>query len=147
MIFKAYIKELPQNDSNIFKVRVPFLEDNTKKEVLFDALLCNQPGEYSGYKIGDCVFVVFENDKLNTPVILGKLYTGITNDISSYHVVNNLNVTGTVKLPKNTALGDYSARDIFSILQQVSAEGGSGGSNFNYILYAEWEDSSDGGTV
>ena len=76
MIFKAFIKELPKND-NKYVVRVPALEDNTTREMVLSALLCNQPGEYAGYKVGDVVFVEFENNKLDVPIILGKLYTGI----------------------------------------------------------------------
>ena len=74
MIIKSYIKALPNQGSNVYKVRVPFLEDNTNREMIFDALLCSPPGEYYGYKVGDCVYVEFEDDKLNIPVILGKLY-------------------------------------------------------------------------
>jgi len=49
MLTKAYIIQLPKQGNNIYKVRVPFLEDNTGTPMFFDALLCNQPGQYNGY--------------------------------------------------------------------------------------------------
>lgn len=138
MILKAFIKELPKKDSNVYRVRVPFLEDNTNHEMVFDALLCNQPGEYYGYKVGDCVFVIFENDKMNTPVIMGKLYTYPQEDSTSYHVVNELNITGKVTLPNDTVIGGYSAQDFFKLSQGAGASGG--GAALSYELFATWED-------
>lgn len=120
MILKAFITKLPDSGDNRFKVRVPFLEDNTTNEMVFDALLCNQPGEYNGYKIGDCVFVSFENEKLNTAIILGKLYIEDDMNVSNYHVVNELNVTTKVTLPEDTKIGGYSADDIFQIYQSIN---------------------------
>ena len=78
MVFKAIIKSLPK-DNNKYLVRIPPLEDNTTKEMILPALLCNQPGEYGNYKVGDVVFVEFENNKLDVPVIIGRLYTGVVN--------------------------------------------------------------------
>lgn len=119
MILKAFITELPYGDENIFKVRIPFLEDNTTNEMIFDALLCNQPGEYSGYNVGDCVFVSFENEKLNTPIILGKLYVSQDKELPTYHILNELNVTGRATLPENTVIGNYTLSDILNSAQQL----------------------------
>lgn len=137
MIIKSYIKALPDYGSNVYKVRVPFLEDNTNREMVFDALLCSHPGEYYGYKVGDCVYVEFEDDKLNIPVILGKLYIGTENESTTYHVVNELNVTGHVTLPPNTQIGDYNAADFFTLFQGgVTNNSGSGMGD--YILIDTW---------
>ncbi len=136
MILKAFIKELPEQGKNIYKVRIPFMEDNTNHEMVFSALLCNQPGEYNGYKVGDCVYVIFENDKMDVPVIMGKLYTGADEKIENYHVVNNLNVTGTVTLPSNVKIGGYTTNDLFELTQ--GSNNSSGGASLDYILYGEW---------
>ena len=119
MVLKAFVIKLPQSDDNMFKVRIPFLEDNTTNEMVFDALLCNQPGEYNGYNVGDCVFVSFENDKLNTPIILGKLYVNQEGELPTYHILNELNVTSRVTLPENTTIGNYTLGDILNSAQQL----------------------------
>ena len=62
---RAYIVQIPENNDNHFKVRVPFMEDNTGEEAIYDALLCVSPTSYNGYSVGDVVFVTFENNKYN----------------------------------------------------------------------------------
>lgn len=138
MILKGYIKNLPQKGSNIFRVRIPFMEDNTSREMIFDSLLCNQPGEYGGYEVGDCVFVIFENDKFNTPIILGKLFIDENDLVRSHHIVNNLDVTGHVNLPVTTTVGGYSINDIFKLQQQVTSTRGGGGIPYDYELIGTW---------
>ena len=125
MITKAYIVELPEQDSNIFKVSIPFMEDNTSSDAIFDALLCNSPIEFNGLKVGDCVFVGFEDDKLNTAIILGKLYTDVPNYSSVYGLMNELNVTQKATLPLDTKIGNFTAQDLFNLYQGVA--NGTGG--------------------
>lgn len=122
MILKAYIVQLPDEGSNEYQVRIPYFEGNTNREVIYSALLCNQPGEYDGYKVGDCVFVGFEDTRLNVPIILGKLYTE-KEDVASSHTVSNLNVTGSITLPADTKIGGYSTVDIFKNAQKESNTG------------------------
>jgi len=123
MILKAYIVQLPDKGSNEFQVRIPYFEGNTNREVIYSALLCNQPGEYDGYKVGDCVWVGFEDTRLNVPIILGKLYVEKEEEIASSHTVNNLNVTGSITLPADTKIGGYSTVDIFKNAQKESETG------------------------
>ena len=142
MILKAYITELPKRDDNIFKVRIPFMEDNTTNEMVFEALLCNQPGEYKGYNVGDCVFVSFENDKLNTAIILGKLFVSEDMELPTYHVLNELRVTSKVSLPENTLIGGYSANDMFKLYQSIdniTSSPLSADSNILYEILEEWD--------
>jgi len=118
MVFKGIIKELPK-DNNRYLVRIPPLEDNTTAEFILPALLCNQPGEYGNYKVGDVVFIEFENNKLDTPVILGKLYTGVPEEGLGYFKIDRLEVTGNLVMPDNTKLGGYSAEDFFNLYQRA----------------------------
>ena len=118
MIFKAIVKELPK-DNNLYLVRIPPLEDNTTREMLLPALLCNQPGEYYNYKEGDVVFVEFENNKLDTPVIIGKLFTGAKEDSRGYFKIDRLEVTGKFEMPDDATLGGYSVKDFFGLYQRV----------------------------
>lgn len=123
---KAYIYEMPEKDSNIFKVNIPLMADNVNDEAIFDALLAVQSGTYNDYKVGDCVFVDFEDDKYNTAIILGKLYTDVPEENDAYGLFNQLNVTGSAVLPEDTKIGKYSTQDIFNLYQGV--ENGTGGS-------------------
>lgn len=146
MILKAYIIELPKKDDNIFKVRIPFMEDNTTNEMVFKALLCNQPGDYKGYRVGDCVFVSFENDKLNTAIILGKLFIEEEEEVPTYRVINELKVTSKISLPNNTTIGGYSANDFFSMqqnLDKINSGAILSEPNLLYDVISEWTDEED----
>lgn len=92
MILKAIIKKLPDYEDNHYIVRIPFFEDNTKTEAEFSALLSYTPGIYGNYNVGDVVFVSFENEKFNIPIILGKMYvpSDLTKDGIGYGNFNIL---------------------------------------------------------
>ena len=113
---KAYITAKPEEGDNIFKVNIPLMADNVSEEALFDALLCSN-GNYNDYNVGDCVFVSFEDDKYNTAIILGKLFTDVPKNNTAYGLFNELNVTGSVTLPEDTKIGQYSPQDIFNLYQ------------------------------
>ena len=133
---KAYIKELPEEGSNIFKVEVPLMEDNTGTEAIFDALLCTTPGNYKGLKVGDAVFVEFEDDQYNTAIILGELFTEIPTKSTAYSVLNELRVTDAASLPPNTRFGDYTAQDIMNLYNKG---GGAGTINDDDLKqYVQW---------
>ena len=140
MILKAYITEIPKIGDNIYKVRIPFMEDNTTNEMVFDALLCRQPGTYYGYKVGDCVFVSFENDKLDVPIIFGKLFVDIDEDEPTFQIVNDLRVKDKIDMPDNTTLGGYSSTDIFMLTQKAvnDEENGTNNSSLNYSIIGTW---------
>lgn len=120
MLTKAYIKALPENGDNVFKVRVPLYEDNTGQEAIFDALLCTDPSSYNGYSVGDAVYIQFEDEYLNTAVIMGKLYVDTPTESSSYNLVNELKVTDYASLPPTTKLGDYTAQDLVNLYNAAS---------------------------
>lgn len=105
MFTKALVVETPENEDNHYKVRIPIFEDTTGDEVIFDALACHAPGVFNGYNVGDCVYVAFEDAKLNIPVIIGRLYVEEQDDYSK-GLFNNLSVTGRVQLPMDTTFGD-----------------------------------------
>lgn len=129
ILTKAYITEIPEKGSNIFKVNVPLMQDNVSDEAIFDALLATTPGSYNDYKVGDCVFVDFEDDKYNIAIILGKLFTEVPEENNAYGLYNQLNVTGSAVLPENTYIGKYTPQDIFNLYQGV--ESGVGGGSIN----------------
>lgn len=122
ILTKAYITELPAEDSNIFKVRVPMMEDNTEGEAIFDATCVQIAGIYNTYNIGDCVYVSFEGDEITNAVILGKLMSAdeTPNGNGQYNTTEDLVVADRAELPENTTIGGVSVTEI---LQKVNAFG------------------------
>lgn len=125
---KAYITEVPSEDSNIYRVRVPLMEDNTETEAEFEAILSHSPGIYKGINVGDCVIVTYEDDKYDTAIILGKLFTEIHKSENVFGKFDQLEVTGNVILPQDTKIGNYTTQDIFNLYQGVDMKEGGGGS-------------------
>ena len=121
MIIKAYIVSVPENGKNDFKVRIPFLEGNSPEPAIFSALLCCMPGESNGYSVGDCVFIAFENNKKNTAIILGKLYTGEVDSTTSL-VVDNITVKTKANLPSSTKIGIFGEKEFFKLSQLEPTE-------------------------
>jgi hypothetical protein len=121
MITKAIITELPK-DNNEYKVRIPFLEDNTGTEMIFTAYLCDTPNIYSSYKLNDVVYVIFEDNKKDIPVIMGKLFVDKSDDSNSEAIFNELTIKNKINLPTETSVGKYSISDIFGLQQKVSSK-------------------------
>lgn len=140
LVTKAYITELPEEDSNIYHVRIPVMEDNTESEAVFEAILSHSPGIYKGIEVDDCVIVTFEDDKYDMAIILGKLYTEIPDNEMAFGQFNQLEVTGSAVLPEDTKIGRYTPQDIFNLYQGVEMkEGGSGSINPDDLKqYVQW---------
>lgn len=106
MIVKGLIKSIDYSDNSCM-VRLPVFETAaTKSEVVLKAVMLSQPGMYNGYAEGDVVFVDFENDKLNQPIIIGKLFLGPAkeNTAPTALSVANLTVSKSATLPIDTKL-------------------------------------------
>ena len=108
MIVKGLIKSINFSD-NSCRVRLPVFETAASQgEVVVTAIMSIQPGLYNGYNEGDVVFVDFENNRLNQPVVVGKLYLGsakeTTAKASGSLSVSNLKVSSNATLPIDTKL-------------------------------------------
>ena len=125
---KAYVTKVPENGDNIFKVNVPLMMDNTETEAEFNAIVASSAGIYKGIEVGDCVIVDFEDDKYDMAIILGKLFVEVPNSTSAVGLFNHLEVTGSVVLPQDTKIGNYTPQDIFNLYQGVDLKEGGGGS-------------------
>lgn len=92
--------------SNTCTVRIPLFETvNTVLPVIVDAVFAIAPGAYNGYKVGDRVWVAFEQNRANSPVIIGKMYLGATGehaDGGGALTASDLVVSNSAKLPGNT---------------------------------------------
>ena len=120
MFTKALVVSKPEPGSNIYKVRIPLFEDTSGTEIIYDALCCHAPGVYGGFNAGDCVYVSFEDAKLNIPVIIGRLYINERDDYSKGYF-NNLEVSNFAHLPMSTVFGDnLTISTLNSALQYMS---------------------------
>lgn len=106
MLTKAIIQSIDYT-KNICRVRIPLFETAARnvKMIEAEAQLNIVPGIYNSYKTGDIVFIGFEENKIDLPVILGKLFVSASSEESSYRgnlSGNSLVITETAQLPYTT---------------------------------------------
>lgn len=116
-------------DTNLCLVKLPTLEGaGNKNKIELHATMMLPPGIDAGYEVGDVVFVSFVDNTLGRPMVLGQLYRGPgkgtkidklgnLNDNSlgcaktmtcenftskDTAICNNLEVTGSTKIPQGT---------------------------------------------
>jgi len=100
---------------NTCTVRMPFFETAGNDEIIGTATISNTPGSYNGYKVGDVVWVAFEDNKLDTPVVIGKLYLGVDvekNDPRGAINVESSITTKNASIPADTKLSSASDIDV-----------------------------------
>ena len=106
MLTKAIIQSVDYT-RNICRVRIPLFENASRNTNIIeaDAQFSVVPGIYNSYKTGDVVFIGFEENKMELPVILGKLFVSASDEAGSYRGSlsgNSLAVTDTAQLPYST---------------------------------------------
>ena len=134
MITKAIIKKLPSGAytedgkivyNNKFDIFVPiFLNagENTNSKSCaanMKATLCYEPGNVNNYKVGDAVFIAFEDNRMSKPVIIGKLYKGYEDTDTNLSTNDVLKVSSQASLPSNTTIGDISGEDLAKLFRLV----------------------------
>lgn len=115
MITKAFITKVPDKDRNKFSVRIPLLEETGNKLSInheYLATLSNTPGNTRGYKVGDAVFIGFEDNSFSSPVILGQLFLSKKYETTAFEYLNSLEVTESAILPGNTTIGGLNFTDL-----------------------------------
>jgi hypothetical protein len=105
MLIKGIILSIDANGNNC-SVELPTFENVSGDKAIADAVFAIPPGESNGYKVGDVVIVGFELEKLNKPIVVGKLYTGVETESTATGSVkcNTLRVSNSATLPGSTAL-------------------------------------------
>lgn len=115
MITKAIIKSKPAIGGTKYTVYIPLLRTATDEEVdaTLSATLCYTPGISNAFSVGDVVFVSFEDNLYDKPVILGKLYTGQETSSPTQILARTIKVTDKFSLENHSSVfGDSSVEEI-----------------------------------
>lgn len=105
MITKAIIQSI-NAASNRCIVRMPLFETAANKNpVTAEALINIPPGLFNSYEAGDVVFIAFEENAIEKPIVIGKLFRGV--DIESdirggAAVLDSLKVRSSATIPSST---------------------------------------------
>ena len=107
MIVKGIIKSIDYT-GNTCTVRIPVFESAANEnEVVVPATLSTLPGIYNGYKEEDVVFITFENNDYDMPIVIGKLYLGVENEKNDPRgaiVCNNITAAQPISIPISSQL-------------------------------------------
>lgn len=106
MITKGIIKSIDLL-GNTCTVHIPFFETAGNDPIIETATVSNTPGSYNGYKVGDVVYVAFEDGSMSNPVVIGKLYLGTEAEKADPRGVLNVEESTTAKkatLPADASL-------------------------------------------
>lgn len=150
MITKAYIIDII--DKYRVRVRIPIFNksysspSSTPTDSLSVATICTLPGVVPNYKVGDVVYVGFEEDIISKPVVLGILcYLGMDKS-SSDATFNSMSVGSVATLPQQTSVGNISPKELDtlkgvrgSIQNQIDIASSSGGEGGEYPEITEAE--------
>ena len=118
MITKATVEKVLNEKT--YQVRIPII-DKTKKSsltnnILSTAVISSQLNCPLNFRIGDIVFVDFEEDNYNKPVIIGSLYTGANLKTKPTVNLSSINVTENASLSNNVTIGkDIKYENIYSL--------------------------------
>ena len=96
MVTKGIIKSIDLL-GNTCTVHIPFFETAGNDQIIETATVSNTPGSYNGYKVGDVVYVAFEDGSMSNPVIIGKLYLGTEKEKADPRGVSNVEESSAAK--------------------------------------------------
>ena len=118
MITKGEIIKV--NEDNTLDIRIPLFESasGTRNNQILKSTICYDPGNLNGYKVGDIVFVGFENNQIDKPIVIGKLYLGQEKEASNHSFANSLKVAENASLPINTTIGNLNFNQLKSLFSK-----------------------------
>lgn len=105
MVTKGLVKSI-NRAGNRCVVRLPLFETaSSSVPVEIEALVSITPGMFNNLFVNDVVFVAFEENALEKPIIIGKLYTGAPNENSTpggAGILDTLTVRASGSMPAAT---------------------------------------------
>lgn len=119
MVTRGIIEKLIDNTH--VKVRVPRINKSagavgaTPTDELPTACLCSIPGVIPYYNVSDVVYVDYENDDTDSPVVIGLISSAITNNGRSDVFLSSLQVDASAILPSDTNIGPITPESINNI--------------------------------
>ena len=126
MITKGIIKGIPNVNSNKYRVYIPLLRNANDEEIdaTLDATLCFLNGVYYSLAVDDVVYVDFEDNYYEKPVILGKLYTNTEdkNNVPTQLTVKTINVLDKAQFPSNTELDGKSTSNFYRNIKDIQED-------------------------
>jgi hypothetical protein len=123
MITKAIVKAIPSTDNNKYTVYIPLLRNanDSEADATFNATLCFLNGVFYSLAIDDVVYVAFEDNYYEKPVIIGKLYTGSEdkNNVPTQITAKTIKVLDKAQFPSDTTISDKTLNDISLRLNEL----------------------------
>ncbi len=114
MITKGVIQSVNRK-GNKCAVQLPLFETAaTTGPVVIDALINIPPGVYNSYFVGDVVFVSFEENALEKPIVIGKMYRNANfekNTPGGAGVFNSLHVRDEAIVQAATTYFNFTASE------------------------------------
>lgn len=140
MFTKAEIQSIDYT-SNTCLVRIPLFENAASDfPVVVEAQIACEPGIHSGYMKGDKVWVNFETDLPDKPVVVGKMYLGVKNEQKATGgsvQASTLTVENVATLPAETTFTGIekynSIKKIQDKLLNLDAGRGDGSQNRTFL--------------
>lgn len=110
-------------DRHHYKVRIPEYngvvnsdDDYVPTDELYTATVCSQPNGIISYKAGDVVFVDFERDNVEMPVIMGLVQGANHTYTASDMMTDSITVGVNCILPSATKIGDVSSNELQQLM-------------------------------
>lgn len=116
MVTKGIVEELI--DDYRARVRIPFFNgiqgtsSATDTKDLYVATIATLPNCKLNLQLKDVVYLAFEDNKLDSPVIIGQLSRETTTERNAIMKVDTLNVGVDTYLPSYTYIGDITPQEI-----------------------------------
>lgn len=119
MVTRGIIEKIV--DTTHVKVRVPRINKSagavgaTPTENLPIACIASVPGIIPYYNVSDVVYVDYENDNTDSPVVIGLISSAITNNGRSDIFSSSIQVDASAILPTDTNIGPITPESINNI--------------------------------
>lgn len=121
MITKGIVVEII--DAYNLKVRIPLYDrasyavQATPDSELSIATICTLPNYQCQFKVGDVVFIGFEDQNIAKPIILGKLFYNENTDNQLYNnsTVYNITAVESANLPVKTTIGNITSDELLAL--------------------------------
>lgn len=116
MITRGIIEKVISKYSYLVRIpvynQVTSAANYTPTDELSVATVCVQAGNSPKYKLGDIVYIDFEDSDIGQPIILGLLYRENMTSTANNTEVSSLAVSVNAKLSEDTSIGEVTGNEI-----------------------------------